>query len=261
MIKLREEELKLIYRKKRGILVKDSGTYYFKEAFEDGIELIVERLAKLVGIKCAHYEFLNIKGKRFYLSQMIANEDKFYTLEDLDFNERNLTELRNSLNTFYPKYVDYIMEQIIKIYLFDIIILNPDRRGANIGIYYQKDERPDIYIFDNEEAFYKGSSTYYVARDVIIPLLARNFLFNTKVVSNSNVEDLLFFIKEYGEEYFELFKKMLEILTPDVVSDIISSIEKEEKREFYMKEVYLETYVSNYNKICEVLENNLGKTI
>lgn len=115
----------------------------------------------MLNIKCPHYELITINNSIYYLSENISEKDEFLTFEQLDFSEKNLIDLANSISSVYPKQAKFLAEQLFKIYLFDILILNPDRKSSNIGMYFKNGKITDLYILDNECSFYKMKKVNY----------------------------------------------------------------------------------------------------
>ena len=122
MLKLTEEQKERVLETYFGDMTISGEKYYYKNSdkITDGIELVVEDLADLVNINCASYERVEIKDKVFVFSKDLAGTKNFKTANqifgpDHDLNG-NLYDIWRVLEQKYPKYVKYIMNEIIKIY-------------------------------------------------------------------------------------------------------------------------------------------------
>lgn len=248
MIDLTEKDEKYIFENNYGNITISDKKYFFKLIPDEaiGMEEAVEELAKLVGIKCAHYELININGYSFYLSEDIAGKDEFYPAYELGFFDNSLYEIWHELELRYPNNKEYILNEIIKIYIFDIILLNNDRNYGNYGFKMKDDKIEDVYIIDNELAFTNGEVVLSSKIDI-------NDELNSKVDIkipydlDSSINELDYFLQTSSSEYYDMFKKMYDILEPDVV---LKTLLKYNVKDIRFK---MNIYKDNYRLIGELL--------
>lgn len=253
MINLRDEEKKFVYKKCVGIIKKDDEDYYFKESYEGGVELVASELANLVNINCINYEIVKIKNRYYYFSKALPKE-KFCTFEKLHIPVKNLYSIWNELEVSFPQYKDKLMHQLIKIYLFDILLLNPDRNEGNIGLYYDKDDI-NLIILDNERSFYGvGKSNISSKFDKKDKLKDGHMFIAPGIPSIANfLNELEYFIKTSSDEYIEMLNNLLDILTPEVVMNTFELVESKNNIELPMKDEYIRRYEINYYYVKELL--------
>ena len=148
-----------------------------------------------------------------------------------------------------------IMHEIIKIYLFDILILNADRVNSNWGFIVNDDKIENVYIFDNELSFNYESPVMLTAKgnnNFKYTMLDNwNTLFKS---TQENIKELEFFLSNHGE-YMDTFLSMYEKLTPQVVRDVYESIIKEVGNHKVLNNTnFLLVYTKSYRAIGKLLK-------
>ena len=252
MIKLEDKEKQYIDENTNGTIIIDNKKYYFKliPSMSIGIEVAVENLAKLVDIKCAHYEVVEINGLNYYLCEDISGKDKFYTAYELGFYDYSLQNIWSEFELRYPEKYEYLKEQMIKIYIFDILLLNNDRNYGNFGFKFINSKIEDVYIFDNGDVFSDDQEALTSKpkfdsnlKNIPIELL--------KIVPEGfkeSLDDLAYFL-ENNNEYYDLFINMYTILTPSIIEQELNKIDLD----YQSKNDMINIYKQNYDLIGELI--------
>jgi len=230
----------------KGFIEKNNRRYYFKLNGNDCIELVVEKIAKRLGICSAHYMVVKYDGKEFYLSESLNNDGVFLSADSLGIDGSNLYNIWFGIEKYYPGYVFELMQDIIKIYIMDILLMNYDRTDLNWGFYY-KDGTIKIAIIDSEMAFTVGNT--YIS--CVNEIGSRDF-----VSINDDQDEIINFLNISSQEYIDLFKEMFSFLTPQYVQSVFEEVEQEIGRDIRDKELYTRIYNNHYNKIKSLLDNN-----
>ena len=131
--------------------------YFFKRTHSiDTIynELIAEEIAKEFGIPCIHYDLASYNGSIGVICEDFIKDGKYYVLSDLLYSDsyNNLEQIGHMLKERY--YSDFIvnelMQEIINIYMFDVVIGNSDRHTDNLGILENEQGIHFGPVFDND---------------------------------------------------------------------------------------------------------------
>lgn len=238
----------------RGTIIENGKKYYFKRNV-DNVELVMERISNLIGLKCAHYESIEVSGRRCYLSEALDNDGNFYTAEMLNIEGESLFEIHRRLFTLFKDKANALFYDVVKMYILDILFINYDRNNDNWGVIANKD--PQIGILDNDLSF-------MLPRTIISSRQNESYFKRSKLEQGrfnvDSIKDLEYFLNNYDFIYVDLFYKIYELLTPEAVEEIIYRIEQEKDVIVEAKEVYLERYTDNYKKIGKLLEIS-GKLI
>jgi len=245
MIKLTEEDKETIkslgYPK---VVNLSCGSYLVKLEFEStGInELIGKKLADIFEIICPNYDLVEIDDARYIFSEDLNKIGKFvgadvlegnndyltYSLKDLYKNDawydkdaegilhgNSLYDIWSYLEKNYSTKVSReLMQDIVKIYIYDVLFFNFDRGTRNWGILTLNDE-PRIVMFDHEFMFNID------AEDSKTLLMNVNFLEK----KSDLYDDFRYFLKESSSEFVSLFKYYFDLVTPELLSQIIKSVE------------------------------------
>lgn len=250
MIKLTDKEKQYIDENTNGAIIIDNKKYYFKliSSMSIGIEVAVENLAKLVDIKCAHYEVVEINGLNYYLSLDIAENKEFYDAYELGFVSNSLYDIWNELEIRYPDKANYIMQEIVKIYIFDILILNEDRNYGNYGFTINNGNIEDVYILDNEFTFQSGQVVLSSKLEFKDSLNKKNNI-NIPEELEDSINELDYFLQTSSHEYYDLFINMYTILTPSIIEQELNKIDLD----YQSKNDMINIYKQNYNLIGELI--------
>ena len=276
MISLTDKQKEYLLTNLKGIININGKRYFFKKIELDANELVMERLAKAVDIKCAHYERITVNDNIFYLSDDIADNIDDFTIDEngrprgngfVSFNElvngeHQITDIWIEIEQLLPGYEKKIIYEIIKIYLFDILTLNDDRQEANFGINFVNGVPIDVYILDNELALSPIMPTYLKADFFDKPNydeINEKFLTeynDDEIIDNViayNLQELEVFLNVSSQEFIDLFIEMYDTLTPDLLISIYDELEKKYNTTFENKQANIDLYTLNYEMIGKLL--------
>jgi len=256
MLKLTDEE-KLYIEKNNHQWVTINGTKYFvkKHMFRMLYsEIAAEKIAQLLGVNCAHYEATLIRGQLFYLSKDLNSEGLFVNGEELPTNFNTLYECWNILEKNYGNDINVAVNDLVKIYIFDILLMNDDRHSRNWAL-INNTSGIHIYAFDNESILSNDftilRSRYSRSESLRTPYDWSTY--NDHVIKE-NMLELEYFLKTSTNEYYLLVEDMVNKLTPEVFAEILDNIEQEYQDKILNKSKWLKIYADNYNAIRTLLE-------
>lgn len=255
MLELSRDQKEAITRFKSGIIISNNQKYYYKPSPKhlDGLELVVEDLASLVDIKCAHYERIVVDNTPYVVSTDIAGDKTFKTAAQLlsnYFKDNNVTGslyvIWHFLEEKYPQDIKYIMNELLKIYIFDIIILGSDRSFGNWGLLFDSGRVTDVYILDNEYSF---------DNEISVVLDARLDIINDKTLDaiSQNMKNLEYFFNTSSSEFMNIFYNMYNTLNPDTVKSCFENVEDDIGDNFRFNRELFYNYLQNYDAIGKLL--------
>ena len=247
---LTNDQKKYIKDKIRGSIVIKDKTYYFKPVKTNNyayLELVLEKLAKFINMNTAHYDLINIDGRYYYLSEELKN---FRTSNVLKISDINLYEIWSCLENKYGEYTENIMYEIVKMYIFDLLLLAPDRHSCNWGIIDN-----NLYIIDNENSFCTTSCSSISSKHSIFDKLNNHFnpSFYINTIIENNLEELEYFLATSSQEFIELFYEIYDKLNPFVIKSVFNNIELEYNIDIPFKDSNLNLYIDYYTLIGELL--------
>lgn len=258
MIILTEENKKYIKESELKGNIKIDGVEYFYKVYTDGLkysEIIAEKALKILGIRCAHYDAAKIDDDIYLFSEHLNTKGKILIEKNFSDVSNSLYAIWNMLENFYGNAED-AMDDLIKIYLFDILFMNSDRNIGNFLIVKENDRKIRIYAIDNEFILDPDcdvtltscdeNNDYYYGHDAT---------FNIDLTIKKNMKELEKFLKESTLEVNDFFRKMIETLTPEVFENIISKVEIEVNDSIDEKDMYINMYKKNYEAIKALLES------
>ena len=225
----------------KGIVLLENQRLFYKLNGHDAVELIVKRIADDVGINCASYTLVKHHGIEYCVSPDIG--ESFKTAEELGIVGHKLCEIKRGLENRYPNDVDRLYYEIVKLYIFDILLLNFDRTELNWGI-LDKNGRPELYIFDNECAFTIGSC--YISCRESKPY--------EQIKINNDLVEIPAFLEMATPEEIELLRSMYDRFTPQYISVAIDEVEKKIGREVTRKDTLLQVYKRHYIELGELIK-------
>lgn len=202
----------------KSVFVKQTSRYEF--------EMLGYSLARLLDIKSPSCTIVQMDNP-YVISEDLNTVDKFDLISELTtIKSESIKDIHNNL-------YNVKIEQLIKVYLYDILFQNCDRNKSNYGII-----RNDIYIIDNESIF-----------DLYdIPVLTSSFkhiiTLDVDKVTYLNIikYEISTFLLNFGE-YKYLLKDMIFKISPSKLKCICDSlnIKKQTFMSFYIK-VYYEIF-------------------
>lgn len=226
--------------------------YFFKLGDEDALlnELVAEELAKEFGIKCAHYEIGTLCGKPVVISKSVFESGaNVYSLLNLVGYEVDLETLWNKLEQNYDDFdvVAGLMEEIVSVFLFDILIANDDRHGLNLFIEECKDGPIVAPIFDNEKMLSELSISHQM------------YIMNTEPVNNldNHINILDHFLRISDSRYAKILKDKLWIISEDNIKRVLEKIEKE--RSIVLSSKYKKKVIDGFKANEAMIQRALEK--
>ncbi len=223
----------------KGTTVIGNKLYYYKRN-DAYVEMLVEKIADLFGLKHAHYIPITIDGLNYYLSEDLNNQGTFSTAYDLGIDSNSLRDISDSVLNLFPNDFDRLIDDIIKMYFMDLMILNIDRHVSNWG-FINKDNKPEICILDNDLSFI----WYYSCM---------NSCHNPTLDSYN---ELINIFETFPDEYIELFIKMYNTLDCDKLGELVKKTEEDLVMELPYKDNYFNRFSSFREHIkCALVSSN-----
>ncbi len=218
--------------------------YYIKKrGLNDVIdELIVSKIAPLCNLISPEIKIIKLSEDDGYYRVLSSNLDllgeftlaKNFLKDDEDENKDDakkngyisLYDIWNALEENYQN-ADRIMMDVIRMYLFDFFMANYDRHSDNWGI-LKNGPLTNVAILDNEDSFdttaYSRITSNLDANAYYKELYKKGSLSFLK----KNQNEIKRFLQESSYEYIDLFKELLDKLTPEVFKNILDDIEANE---------------------------------
>ena len=264
---INEIDAKLLYKdsNKSEILFNYNDKYYFFKtnlSSEDRYnELIAEKIAKKLGIKCANYylgEYCNQKGvvsEVFDVKYYKSMDEFLYSVYgDECFEKNNLEDIWNALLiNFNQEQTEKVMDDIVNVFLFDVIIANNDRHANNLGLIIKNNNVELAPIFDNDNMLREiamNDGAFFLG-------IERKDYYN--YLNGESKKDNVFdkFIKISDSEYIERLKNMLSVISDDSIIEIFKELEKEGVKISKEKQLdILNRFRKNYNIIEKKIDKN-----
>ena len=212
----------------------DGKKYYYKKILDKKIvynELIAYEISKDYGIPCVDYDLASFNGLYGVFSEDFIGDSKFISMkgilseyyDDLKIESNNLTDIISALEFRYknPIIVGKLMNDIVNIFIFDVLIANVDRHYDNYGILEDKTGIRIAPIFDNtfmlsDLTLLDGGYSLGVDGD-------DNFLSDDYFDFGDKY--LIKFLKYSSSEYVDYLKSKLWIIESENVDRILSRVE------------------------------------
>ena len=221
--------------------------YYVKPMIDNYTEVVMEKLANIIHLNCAHYDVKNIRGNSFYYSSDLNEGYIFVPAESLGINTNNLNDIIEVFKSFFGEEADKFNIDLIKMYAFDILTLNPDRTNKNYGTLNAKHYK-ELVILDNSACLYEKIPAQIKACG------KKKRIEYDVSATYQNIEDLDYFLNNYKKKYTDIFFQVYNTLTPDVFVSVVSEIKEipiEAKREM------IRLYKCNYEQITNYIMYDL----
>ncbi len=261
-----------------------AGSFYAKQIIDTYpinlaiAEVLGSYIAKEIGLFCPKYQIIfpyNDDEEVFVISEDLNNYGKFVDAFSLGLLREHNASLYGIWDFLEKKYLNdpvygskipKLFNDIIKMYLFDILFCNWDRRSNNWGIIFTDDDM-QLAIFDNE--FLLENDINHVISSQVDGV---DWLNKTKIAMNIDrrrirlTMDLTTFFKESSKEFLLLFEDIFNLITPDYFREILNKMEKDEivitkdgnvPLEIYDKEDYVKIYSDNYYLIKDIYHDYL----
>lgn len=255
---------KLLFSRINGFKVSIDGRTYFGKIAQvyngdDGLELVAEDLAYIVGINSAHYEALVMDGQLIYLSEDLNSYGNFISFKDIGINKsHSLFDIKKALEFLYPENIDGLMDEVVKVYLFDLLLMQYDRHKANWGIKFFNGVPESISILDNEKMFSKKYQPHLVARPIEdVKFVQAGKMDAEDKIIKANMQDLEYFVSNYPEKHIKTLVEMYQKLTPNVIAETFANIQNRLKRRYLRgAAAAIHLYTINYAEIGSILKSH-----
>lgn len=204
-----------------GKFIKIKGKeYYCKNAMDPGDQLFANAIAEKLGIICAKDYIIEVDGDYYYLSYSFNNDGIFKDGNRLGIKSNGLYDIWMFFEKNYPKDSEKLTYQLIRVYLFDIFMMNCDRNLGNLGILI-RDGVADLCILDNEYVFSDFGA-------ILLPKLFFDDRLKSYKCADSldnrlpicvlkNIESLEYFLATSAQEFYDIVLEFYNTLTPDFI--------------------------------------------
>lgn len=259
---------------KQLIFYIDGKKYYFKpinDKNEMYNELIAEELSKDYGIKCAHYDIANYKGLKGVISEDFIKDNKYVAMSSIvskyykeNKNENSHNNLMDIWSAFDYRYKDEnisnkLMEELVNVFIFDILIANSDRHLNNYGVLENEKEVNIAPIFDNS---YLLSIVALTEGEYCLGVDEEENIFDSDYNGNRD-KFLAKFLKESSSEYRDLVESKLWIINNENIDKVLNRIEEKIncKIDEEIKEKIKLNFNLNYENIKYTIEYLKGRKL
>lgn len=259
MIELSDDVKKFMITREHDSVVIDGVTYFFKVhvAGMEYSELVAEELCHILGIRCAHYETISLDDNIYYLSKHLNTIGKFIPGDDLGNLNNSLYDIWRVLEEYYGDAL-IPMDDLVKIYLFDLIFLNSDRDNRNFGLVREGNET-HIYAFDNEFILDINETPTLTSKYGRGEELKQYKQWPEKTyeeqVLKENMHELEFFLSESDSKYYDILVEMMKKVPVEVFEQVCSDVERKVNSSISYKDLWIDIYRKNYEAICFLLED------
>lgn len=187
-------------------------------------ELIAEELAHDYRIDCSYNDIAFDDQQYYFISaDRRGVGDKYVSINEvlnLEDECNNLTDIWYALTLLYSDQiiVQHLMDQLVDIFLFDVLIANVDRHSDNYGIIQNDDKVSFHYLFDNEKmlnqiSIYEGGYSIGIDHDDY-------FIFE-----NTGIHFLEKFLSVSDSYYLEYFKEKFNIISKENIVSVFNRVE------------------------------------
>ena len=204
--------------------------YFYKSCKrinEPYYELIAEELAKEYDIPSVNYDLATyIESIGVISENFIKDKTSFYTIEELlkiyykdDIKGRNnLDDIIKMIKERYKNenISNTLINQLINIFIFDVLIANIDRHDQNIAIVEEDDHITFNKLWDHgnmlsSDAIEDGNYSLHVNREDYI-------------TRNDNI--LEHFLEKYETTYMSILEEKLKIISEENINSILNRVEE-----------------------------------
>ena len=204
--------------------------------------LIAEFIAHDFGISCTHSDIYVDDGYYGYISKEINNNYKCKAIDEY-LNEDKNNNLTDIWNIFSGN--DNIMCSFVNVFLFDVLIANPDRHSLNLTIY--NDEEIGM-LYDNENMLNEDSYLYG-----FYSLQIDSDDYSMEIGEYNLLEKFLY---RSDNLYLEILKSKLWIISEENLKSVFKRVENRlgVSMQESIKNKIIYKMKLNYDKINEVIK-------
>ena len=248
-----------------------------KGTFEASAEVFSSYVYKKAGFNTAFYDFADFRSQHGVITKKVySNNECFFdgvSIMKLDRNiskkdqimNNNIPTIIHNLKLFCTKhgfcYNSTIEKELIKLYIFDLLFLQPDRNPSNYGFVFDSKKRCHLVIFDNSnillsddetkiKLYERGSIDAFkesVCKPTFLLLNQSDNCFENKINLFRNL-----FLNATIEEK-QIINEYLRILNFDSINSIINDIENEKCYQF--QPLFKKMVFDCYGKYAAEIQN------
>ena len=208
----------------RGSYYENGKKHYFKRNDAD-VEILMEKVCDLFGLKHAHYTPTTVDGLNYYISDDLNQNGSFTTAYDAGLESHHILDIRDFLLTHYPEDFDSLMDSVMKMYFMDLLTLNIDRNNENWG-FITNNGHTELCLLDNDLAFIYENSLMTSCE-------------NPKRESFLEVKNI---IDTFPSGYISLFQEMYDLLDCDTLEFLMRETEDALGKELPHKNNYMRRF-------------------
>lgn len=237
------------------------GSFYIKQVSKS------EALKELIGAKiatssfnlnCPEYHVVRFNIHYYVLSKDLNTEGEFLTLDELGFNynKNSLYDIWKGLESQFENSFHETLD-FIKVYIFDVMFHNLDRKGDNIGILF-KDNSRKVTIIDNALILSNDTKEEYGEDNLeYLEMYA-------DMDKTSNIyQDFKRFLQDSSSEFIDLFKYYFESLTPEYFSKLAKEVAQENNIDIEPPTSFIPSIITtltrdyqvNYDRLKAILDS------
>ena len=215
-------------------------------------EILAKQIADRLNVDCCEYYLGSYIEGLGSISKMFS-KDNYLSMSELLLSNYGITKNKNNLKNinamfdrrFSKEVAERLKEELLDIFLFDVLIGNCDRNTDNYGLII--DDNPRFApLFDNENmlsdyAIYSGSYTLGIDE------------------YDTEDENILYKLLDDNEEAKYKLKMMLPVISEDSLEEIFKELESIYVINPYIKEKVLDRFSINRDMITERLSNKVKR--
>ena len=244
--------------------------YYFKYLKrKDNFlnELLAEIIARAYPIDCCKY-YIGYKNNRIGAVSEKFDTTTFKSMSILlkDYYKTQFVEFYNNFEDidelfyqrFGPETEERLMKDLVNIFLFDVLIGNPDRHSNNYGIWIKDKKIEFAPLFDNENMLSNiavFSGTYSIGID------QNDFLEHFYFLSKDTTHLLEKFLIIGTKDYYDRLIEKLPLIRKENIKLILSELEEEIKIEDDLKKKIYIKFQNNKDQIENICEKVYQKRL
>ena len=228
-------------------------------------ELIAEKIAQRMGLPCAHYFLGKYQKEEVVISEMFDMKN-YHSMRSIlqeenpnyqDQDDNNLSSIWIAfLNRFDQETTERLMDQLVKIFLFDALIDNRDRHDENYGLIITEEDVSFAPLFDHDAMFDEWSSYFHHFSMGIEKDDLKNHLIN----SNTKTEEMLEkFLWVSDDKYRDDLKEYLKWIRPDSIQEILEELKQEGVKISKEEEELIHMMFSDNVRRIEAILEEIGK--
>ena len=231
----------------------DKYMYIMEDEGDDGLNILLGyELAKIFKINHFYVDITKVKNKDYIVFEGVENYGNFYPYNSLTSNEsNNLYDIWDCLD-FYFENVNELMEDIIKMYIFDLLFYNSSRQQENWGILEKEKEKEKekdtkIYMIENLCLFTQVlKPTIHCAED------NDNILDNYAEYLYEMISEITKFKNETSSEYINKCIDLVKSVDEKVLNKLINLVELKAGRTFIER-----PNIKKFSQIRDIILTNL----